>query len=583
MRSTPVSSVFLVLAALPAARGETLLWTVAGAEAGGATGTAVAMLGDVNGDGHGDFAVGEPWWGQAPSIPDVGRVRAYSGQTGGVLWSRGGSTPLQRMGTALASGADYDGDGVDDLLVGSPGTVSPPTPFGQAFYGAVEVISGATGAVLKSVIGSSFQGSGFGEVLAWVPDISGDGVPEFVVGLPRQDVLTSSGTTLVEAGEAEAFFSNGAFQYMRGGAAFAHFGAAVAGLADIDGDGRGEVAVGIPDVDQSLPTPPFVLQDVGRIELFHLSGNPFALGTPFQSVSGGLLEGLRLGAVLAAGSGSDVDGDGVFDLVAGCPDVGAGLVRVYSGKHLGLLQVWNGDSSGDQFGAAVAGAGDVNGDGHDDVVIGAPGDGDVPQALVFNRGVVSLRSGVDGAAMDAVAGSSSNGHFGRSVAGGADVDLDGRPDVIGGAPGVDSGAAVDAGLARVYRMIDFPAAFANVGSGVAGTNGVPVLTLTKPPETCHATSLVLGNSAGVTVPTTLFMSTTFQPTPTGFGGTLYTVPIVSALGLTLPPIGVTIPFSLPCDSMLWGGSIYLQQLVADASAVQGVAFSQALKVTFGGF
>ena len=97
------------------------------------------------------------------------------------------------------------------------------------------------------------------------------------------------------------------------------------------------------------------------------------------------------------------------------------------------------------------------------------------------------------------------------------------------------------------------------------------------------TTLVLGNSAQVTAPTTLCLSAAFTPTPTGWGGTLYAAPILLAVPLTLPPAGLAVPFTVTCDSSLWGSTVYLQQLLADAGAPQGVAFSRCLAVTLGGF
>lgn len=574
------SAVLALGTLLPPARAADVLWTFQGTEADAAAGTAAALIGDVNGDGRAEIAVGEPGYGNAPAIPNRGRLRVFDGATGLLLWSRTGSDPVERFGAPIAAGADVTGDGIPDLIAGRPGKVTVAGPFAQTFHGAIAVLDGATGASVKEIISSQAQ-DGFGEVLAFAPDLDGDGFPEVAAGKPRATVMQGS-TALAEAGQVLVVYSlNNLPVPLFGTAANSHFGSAVAAIPDQDGDGIGELAVGVPDVGATLPVPPWTVEAVGRIALFHVVANPFGGGSAYASISGTFFsEGLRLGAVLAPGG--DVDGDGIGDLLAGCPDLGAGQVRVYHGAHNGLLQTWHGTSNGDRFGASVASAGDVNGDGRADVAIGAPDGGDVAQVLSFNRGVVEVRSGLDGAAMMTVKGSTSQDHLGAAVGGGFDVDGDGRPDVVAGEPD-DDAVASGAGLVRVYGVLDHPATATLLGAGVAGTLGVPAIGLALPPETCHSTSLVLGNSAPGAAPTTVFLSATFQPVPTGFGGTLYASPALLAAPLLLPAGGLAIPFTVPCDPALWGAALYLQQLVADAGAPKGVAFSQALEVVIGGF
>jgi hypothetical protein len=125
----------------------------------------------------------------------------------------------------------------------------------------------------------------------------------------------------------------------------------------------------------------------------------------------------------------DVDADGFEDFAAGAPlaDVpssNAGMLRVFSGRTLLALHTWRGTASNQRFGTAVAGAGDLDGDAHDDVLVGAPGLGGYVQAI----------SGASGAVLYALVVGPGANDFGRSVAGGGLVDGDSVPDVLVGEP-----------------------------------------------------------------------------------------------------------------------------------------------------
>lgn len=174
-------------------------------------------------------------------------------------------------------------------------------------------------------------------------------------------------------------------------------------------------------------------------------------------------------SVSAAG---DVNQDGFVDVIVGNPRAGyggidSGSAFVYSGKNGSLLWRFDG-RKGDLLGSSVAGAGDIDGDGFADMVIGAPGTADYRgSAFVFSgRGTVLYRFD----------GPFSRGSFGDSVAGGVDVNQDGFPDVIVGAPWSDPGGQVLAGSAFVYSgkdgstllQFDGSATSGRLGSAVAG-------------------------------------------------------------------------------------------------------------------
>jgi len=157
--------------------------------------------------------------------------------------------------------------------------------------------------------------------------------------------------------------------------------------------------------------------------------------------------------ISVSGAG-DVNGDGFADLVVGARfdnnnGIDSGSARVFSGVDGTVLYTFNGDSSGDELGRSVSGAGDVNGDGFDDLIAGAHGDG--------NNGSISgsarVISGSDGSILYNFDGDSEFDFFGWSVSGAGDVNGDGFADLIVGAWGDVNNAALT-GSARILSGFD---------------------------------------------------------------------------------------------------------------------------------
>jgi hypothetical protein len=140
----------------------------------------------------------------------------------------------------------------------------------------------------------------------------------------------------------------------------------------------------------------------------------------------GSAAGDGLGVTAAIG---DVTGDGKIDLALGAPQAasGRGQVRVLSGATFALLFQVQGATPGDQLGAALAPAGDVDGDGVPDILAGAPGAGQ-------GAGAVRVLSGANGALLLNLPGSQAGAALGHALGGAGDADLDGVPDLLGGAP-----------------------------------------------------------------------------------------------------------------------------------------------------
>ncbi|MCH8274141.1 MAG: FG-GAP repeat protein [Armatimonadetes bacterium] len=149
----------------------------------------------------------------------------------------------------------------------------------------------------------------------------------------------------------------------------------------------------------------------------------------------------------------DVNGDGFADLIVGAIFDGnngdfSGSARVFSGLDGSILYTFNGDSARDQFGTSVSGAGDVNADGFADLIVGARGDDN----NAFNAGSARVLSGVDGSVLYTLDGDSAGDVFGHSVSGAGDVDGDGFADLIVSAL-FDDNNGTSSGSARVISGV----------------------------------------------------------------------------------------------------------------------------------
>jgi hypothetical protein len=349
---------------------------------------------DVDRDGRTDFIVGAPY-------QDGGRVRVYSGRTGGLLWERIGRSDL---GAAVG--------GAGDLVIAGFEGESERGPGGAAIFSAGEEVLRFRGELDRDL---------FGHAVALV-DVDADGAADAIIGAPGTWKKQSIGYAKVFSGKD----GRELFTFRGEGFAGDRFGFAVAGAGDVDGDGRGDVLIG------ALGEPHGT--HAGRVYLF--SG---ADGRTLRTIEG-VAPGHELGHAVA-GAG-DLDGDGTPDLFAGAfVQKGMGYARAYSGKTGRVLHEMNGLEPGDAFGHSVASAGDADGDGVHDLVVGAP-DATVGEAR--RTGFVRIYSGKDGRLLLHRTGDRELMHYGYAVAAAGDVDGDHLADVIAG-----SVVVKEAGIAEV--------------------------------------------------------------------------------------------------------------------------------------
>lgn len=348
-------------------------------------GTSVGALGDLDLDARTDIAVG---------APASGRVLVYSGADGTLLLELTGGPGF---GEVVRGAGDVDADGLPDILVGMPGSDAAGTDAGR-----VEVRSGASGALLFAVDGDASHAV-LGRSVAPAGDVNGDGFADVLAGAPRQWPASAPGYVLLLAGPSGALI-----QRLDGSSIL--FGAAVCGLDDADGDGTRDVLVAEP------------LADSGSGAAVHvLSGATWGtISTATHPWSAGAADLAPLG---------DVDGDGRPDFAWGHPasHVAAfGYVLLVSGATGATLITLAGGHPFDTLGHAVAG-GDFDGDSLPDVAMQSRhGDGDV--------GRVYVASGATGFATIHELRAGPDDHFGASLAAASQLDGDGAADLAVGAP-----------------------------------------------------------------------------------------------------------------------------------------------------
>ena len=293
------------------------------------------------------------------------------------------------------------------------------------------------------LLSGGVPGESFGCSVASAGDVNGDGYADVIVGAYQ------SGPAGKATGRAYIYFGglrqqNRPDVILTGEAAGDAFGVCVASAGDVNKDGYADVIVGAYQNDARGA-------NAGRAYVYF--GGPKPHDRP-DLVLNGEAAGDAFGYAVA--SAGDVNKDGYADIIVGAYEnsargAGAGRAYVYfGGPHPDNVPdvVLSGEAAGDRFGISVAGAGDVNGDGYADVIVGAyqndAGGNDAGRAYVFYGG-----THMDDRADLAFTGAAAGDSFGFSVAGAGDVNHDGFADVIVGAYHSSAGGK-DAGRAYVY-------------------------------------------------------------------------------------------------------------------------------------
>lgn len=354
-------------------------------------GISVDGAGDVNGDGTPDVIVGARE-ARVAGVFRAGSAYVFSGADGSQIHRWDGSFVDQWLGEGVAGPGDLNLDGYADLLVGCSNGSG-----GSAF-----AYSGLDGSLLFQWTG---YGGQFGYYLSAAGDVDADGHPDMLIADYDADPagVNRAGSVYVFSG------ADGSQIYRFDGTIPAQeLGSSVAEAGDIDQDGHDDFIIGGAGGA-------FAYSGADGSILYHFTGSEPNYGE------------------VAAGAG-DLNQDGIPDLLVSAynysgADFYIGKVYAYSGLDGSVLYTWTGEEESDQLGYSLAPAGDLDGDGVDDVLAGALN----ADYQALDAGAVYAFSGADGSRIARWEGTGSFDRLGVSVAPVGDVDMDGRDDVILGA------------------------------------------------------------------------------------------------------------------------------------------------------
>jgi hypothetical protein len=417
-------------------------------QAGARIGFSVSSAGDVNGDGYSDVIVGARYYDNGHT--DEGAAFVYHGSASGL--STTASRTLEsnqasaQMGFSVSSAGDVNGDGYSDVIVGAYLYDNGQTDEGAAFvyHGSASGLSTTASFQVESNQASAYMGVS----VSSAGDVNGDGYSDVIVGAHQYDNgQTNEGAAFVYHGSASGL-STTASSLLESNQASAYMGWSVSSAGDVNGDGYSDVIIGATYYDNGQT-------NEGAAFVYHGSSSGLSTTASFQ------VESNQASAYMgrSVSSAGDVNGDGYSDVIVGAylydnGQTDEGAAFVYHGSATGLSTTASSQLESNQAGAemgfSVSSAGDVNGDGYSDVIVGAylydNGQTNEGAAFVYHGSATGLST----TASFQVESNQASANMGYSVSSAGDVNGDGYSDVIVGAYGYDNGQT-DEGAAFVYH------------------------------------------------------------------------------------------------------------------------------------
>ncbi len=371
-------------------------------------GYSVASAGDVNGDGYDDIIVGAYGYNSF-----TGRAYLYYG---GLIMNTvadmvfTGEESDNSFGLSVSTAGDVNGDGFDDVIVGAAG-YSLLKGRAYIYFGGAVMNNTAdlvmTGAATGDLFGISVRSAG---------DVNGDGYSDVIIGANRSYSSWTGGANIYFGGSS---MNNIADVILVGEAAYNLFGFSVSSAGDVNGDGYSDVIVAAYGYSSNT----------GKAYIYF--GGTAMNNTADLTMSGETIDSYYGSSVSYAG---DVNGDGFSDVIVGASGYASYFGKAYiyfGGTSMNNIEdvTMTGEAATNYFGESVSSAGDVNGDGYSDVIIGADGFiSHTGKAYLFFGGI-SMNNTPD----VTMTGETTNNFFGRSVSTAGDVNGDGYTDLIVGA------------------------------------------------------------------------------------------------------------------------------------------------------
>ena len=411
-------------------------------------GYSAAGAGDVNKDGFSDVIVGAPYYDNGQT--DEGAAFVYHGGPTGISTNAASMVESNQLnanlGFSVASAGDVNKDGYSDVIVGAVNYHNGQESEGAAFvyYGSASGISTTSAAIVESNQVSGWMGWS----VASAGDVNKDGYSDVIVGVPRYyNGQTNEGAAFLYLGSASGISTTTA-AVVESNQSDAYMGRSLASAGDVNGDGYSDVIVGVPFYDNGQPDEGAFFVYYGSTSGISTTASAMVESNQAGALMG--ISVASAGDVNKDGFSDVIVGALYYD--NGDTDEGAafvyhGSVSGISTTAAAMVEI---NQANAWVGWSVASVGDVNGDGYSDVIVGAPyydnGQNNEGAAFVYH----GSSTGISNTASAMVECNQVNAYMGYSVAGAGDVNGDGYSDVIVGAWLYDNGQT-DEGAAFVYH------------------------------------------------------------------------------------------------------------------------------------